>query len=62
MEVSGQLHALAALPQGKCPWMGEPQSHSGRRGEEKIPSTRRESNPIIGSGWDGIRIPLNTKH
>jgi len=41
MEVSGQLHALAALPQGKRPWcplarrLGRPQSQSGRSGEEK---------------------------
>jgi hypothetical protein len=40
MEVSGQLHAPAALPQGKSPWypfdrLGGPQSRSGRGGEEK---------------------------
>jgi hypothetical protein len=41
MEVSGQLRAPAALPQGKNPWypsdrrLGGPQSRSGRRGEEK---------------------------
>jgi hypothetical protein len=41
MEVSGQLHAPAALPQEKSPWypldmrLGEPQSHSERGGEEK---------------------------
>jgi hypothetical protein len=40
-EVSGQLHAPAALPQGKSPWypldkrLGGPQSRSGRGGEEK---------------------------
>jgi hypothetical protein len=40
MEVSGQLHAPAALPQGKSPWyplyrrLGGPQIRSGR-GEEK---------------------------
>jgi hypothetical protein len=40
MEVSGQLHALATLPQGKSPWypldrrLGEPQNRSGRGGEE----------------------------
>jgi hypothetical protein len=41
--VSGQLHALAALPSGgKCPRypldsrLGGPQSRSGRCGEEKI--------------------------
>jgi hypothetical protein len=38
---SGQLHAPAALPQGKSPWypldrrLGGPQSRSGRGGEEK---------------------------
>jgi hypothetical protein len=42
MEVSGQIHAPAPLyPQGKSPWylldrrLGEPQSRSGRGGEEK---------------------------
>jgi hypothetical protein len=40
MEVSGQLHALAALPQGKSPRypldtrLGGPQSRSGSGGEE----------------------------
>jgi hypothetical protein len=52
MEVSGQLHVPVALPQGKSPWypLGGPQSRSGRGGEEKIPSHRRESNrrtPIV---------------
>jgi hypothetical protein len=38
-------------PQGKIPWyplyrrLGGPQSRSGHGGEEKIPSSRRESNP-----------------
>jgi hypothetical protein len=51
MEVSGQLHAPADLPPGKCPCnpldmrLGGPQSRSGRGGEEKNPSPRRESNP-----------------
>jgi hypothetical protein len=42
MEVSGQLHAPAALPPGKSPRypldrrLGGPQSRSGRFGEEKI--------------------------
>jgi hypothetical protein len=41
MEVSGQLHATAALPQVKSPWypldrgLGGPQSPSGRGGEER---------------------------
>jgi hypothetical protein len=40
MEVSGQLHALASLLQGKSPWypyrrLGGPQSRSERGGEEK---------------------------
>jgi hypothetical protein len=40
MEVSGQLHALAASPPGKEPLtpigrgLGRPQNHSGRGGEE----------------------------
>jgi hypothetical protein len=41
MEVSGQLHAPAAFPQGKSRWypldrrLGGPQSSSGRDGKEK---------------------------
>jgi hypothetical protein len=39
MEVSGQLHAPAALPSGKVPLvpigLGGPQSRSGRSDEEK---------------------------
>jgi hypothetical protein len=41
MEVSGQLHVPAALPQGKNPWysldrkLSGTQSRSGRGGEEK---------------------------
>jgi hypothetical protein len=41
MEVSGQLHAPAALPHGKSPWypldrrLGGLQSRSGRGGGEK---------------------------
>jgi hypothetical protein len=41
MEVSGQLHAPAALPQRKSPWypldrrLGGPQNRSERGGEEK---------------------------
>jgi hypothetical protein len=41
MEVSGQLHAPAALPPGKEPWyplvrrLAGPHSRSGRGGEEK---------------------------
>jgi hypothetical protein len=56
MEVSGQFHAPASLPQGNTPppvpsrcWLdrrlGEPQSLSGRDGEEKSPCICRESNP-----------------
>jgi hypothetical protein len=51
MEVSGQLHAPAALPPGKSPWypldrrLGGPQSRSGYGGEEKNSQTPRESNP-----------------
>jgi hypothetical protein len=45
MEVSGQLHAPTALPQGKSPWYTldrryrGPQSRSGRGGEEKNSQT-----------------------
>jgi hypothetical protein len=52
MKVSDQFHAPTALPPGKePPWypldrrLGGTQSRSGRGGEEKIPSPRRESNP-----------------
>jgi hypothetical protein len=51
MEVSGQLHTPATLPQGKRPWyplysrLGGTQSHSGRSGEEKNSQPRQESNP-----------------
>jgi hypothetical protein len=50
MEVSGQLHAPVALPQGKRPWypldrrLGGPQSRSGRGGVKKNP----QSPPGIG--------------
>jgi len=43
MEVNGQLHAPAALLQGKSSWypigrrLGAAQSRSGRGGKEKIP-------------------------
>jgi hypothetical protein len=53
MQVSGQLHARPLYPQGKSTWyqldrrLGGPQSRSGRGGEEKILSPRRESNPRI---------------
>jgi len=42
MEVSGQVHTTAALPQGKNLWyplfrrLSGPQSRVGRGGEEKI--------------------------
>jgi hypothetical protein len=56
LEVSGQLHATAALPHGRRPWypldrmLGGPQSRSGRGGEEKIPiPPRRESKPKLRS-------------
>jgi hypothetical protein len=45
MEVSGQLHAPAALLPRKSPWypldmrLGGPQSRSGRGGEEKNSQT-----------------------
>jgi hypothetical protein len=53
MEVSGQLHAPAALPPGKRPWypldrrLGGPQSRSGRGGEEKNSQPPPESNPDL---------------
>jgi len=51
MEVSGQIHASAALPPGNnsCHPLdrrfGGPQSRSGRDVEEKIPNPRQESKP-----------------
>jgi hypothetical protein len=51
MEVSGQLHALAALPQGKSPWypldrrMDGPQSQSKHSVEERISQPHWDSNP-----------------
>jgi hypothetical protein len=51
MEVSGQLHALAALPQGKSPWypldrrLGGPRTVLDAVVKRKIPSHRRESKP-----------------
>jgi hypothetical protein len=49
MEVSGQIHTLAALPPGREHPLGSrpggPQSRAGRGGEEKFPSSRQESNP-----------------
>jgi hypothetical protein len=51
MEVSGQLHAPAALAPGKETLIpirqekGGPQSRSWRVVNRKIPSPRRESNP-----------------
>jgi hypothetical protein len=53
MEVSGQLHATAALPQGKSPWypldrrLGGPYSRSGRGGEEKNSQILPEIDPLI---------------
>jgi hypothetical protein len=51
MEVSGQLHVLAALPPGKDPLyqmdrsLDEPQGSSGRGGKEENSCPCRESNP-----------------
>jgi hypothetical protein len=46
MEVSGQRHASAALPQVPLARrLGGPQSRSGRGGEEKNDSPCRESKP-----------------
>jgi len=50
MEVSGQLHAPAALSPGNSPRypldrrMGGPQSRPGRGGQDKNPSLFRELN------------------
>jgi hypothetical protein len=51
MEMSGQLHAPAALPSGKEPlthWIGDsvgPKAILDAVVKRKIPSTRQESNP-----------------
>jgi len=51
MEVSGQLQAPAALPQGKSPWyplnrrLGGTQSRSGHGGEEKNSQPPQEIEP-----------------
>jgi hypothetical protein len=51
MEVSGQLHAPAALPQGKSPQysldrrLGGPRAVLDAAVKRKIRSPRRESNP-----------------
>jgi hypothetical protein len=51
LDVSGELHAPAAWPQGNSPWypldrrLGGPQSRSGRRAEEEDSQPHRESNP-----------------
>jgi hypothetical protein len=53
MEVSGQLHALTVLPQGKQPRrllgrrLGGPQRRAGRYGGEKNVATARNRNPAI---------------
>jgi hypothetical protein len=51
MEVSGQLHAPAALPQGKeAHWIGGcvgPRAVLDAVVKRKIPGPRRESNPRI---------------
>jgi hypothetical protein len=63
MEVSGQLHAPAASPQGKSPSyqfdrrLGGPQSRSGRGGEEEINGRRekRSSETLFGeSGSEAV--------
>jgi hypothetical protein len=53
MEVSGQLHAMAALPPAKELWypldrkLGGPQSQSGRGGEEKNSQPLQGQEPPI---------------
>jgi hypothetical protein len=51
--VSGQLHALTALPRRNIPWypfhrrLSEPQSQSGRRGENSWPYRDSNSDPLV---------------
>jgi hypothetical protein len=53
LEVSGQLHTLATLPQGKDPrfpldrTLGESQSWSGHCGQEKNLDSARNQTPAI---------------
>jgi hypothetical protein len=65
MEVSGQLHAPAAVPQGKRlwypldRWLDGPQSRSGRAGEEKNSQTllnTSTSHKNIAQCTDHIRV------
>jgi hypothetical protein len=57
MEVSGQPHAPAALPQRKSPWypldrmLGGPQSRSPGR-------TGKDESEVGGRGWTFTRIDL----
>jgi hypothetical protein len=52
MEVSGQLHTLAALPQGKSPWypldrrLGGPQSRSECGGETRYDRVRGNTEQV----------------
>jgi hypothetical protein len=68
MEVSGQLHAPAALPQGTNPWyplvrrLGIPQSLSGHGGKKKsLHCTCQESNPgrQFESSWKDVKEMRN---
>jgi hypothetical protein len=75
MEMSGQLHAPAALPQGKSPCyplakrLGGTQSRSGRGGEEKNPQPPPGIEPYnpdrpaqqISNGLNKPRIPRISK-
>jgi hypothetical protein len=72
MEVSGRLHAQAALPPGKEPRypldrrLGGPQSRSGRRREETIldligTELRHVGRPARSSCYTEYAIPATTK-
>jgi hypothetical protein len=70
--MSGQLYAPAALPSSKEPsvliGLGEPQSQSGRLGEEKILGRYRDSNSdpsvvqLIASRYTNYAIPAPYKN
>jgi hypothetical protein len=69
MEVSGQLHALAALPWRKSPWyplnrrLGGLQNQSRCSGEEKKILHSRESNTGHPAGSPSIyRLPNKLKY
>jgi hypothetical protein len=69
LEVSGQLHAPAALLPGEYPLdrrLGGPQSRSGRRGEYSGPYRDSNSDPSVvqpvASRYTEYAIPVNNNN